>query len=148
MDGQMTKRNLLIAGSVTRNHKARRAHSHIGEETALSEFFAVAFGKDGMAGDSSYACDQAVPCSVDSTFEEILDTWIKVQSDELENCFGDDRPVGFWILTAKGLGVVKSTVRECNNDSAAYAQNRQGKALVKKLAVKVVGDPSALNGGP
>lgn len=108
--------------------------------------FAVAFGKDGFTGDSSFACDYAVPATNNSTFDELLEAWTKAQDDdgELENCFGDDRPVGFWILSKKNLDIVRSMIHEVHNDSAAYVQNSAGKHLVHKLATKVVGDPSVL----
>lgn len=119
---------------------ARRFSILVEEVVAEPKFFAIAFGKDGFAGDSGFACDFAIPCDLLSTFPDLLKAWIVKQDEdgELENCFGDERPAGFWILQAKGLDVVRSTVRECHNDSAAYAQNRAGKRLVDQLAVKIV----------
>jgi hypothetical protein len=121
----------------------------IGQETrsmARTKYFAIAFGYDGFAGDSSFACDYAIPATIKSTFAELIIAWAKAQDEdgELENCFGDSRPVGFWILTEKNLDIVRSTVVECHNDSAVYAQNSNGKALVHKLSVKIVGNAVAL----
>jgi len=108
---------------------------------ARTKYFAIAFGIDGFAGDSSFACDWAIPATSKSTFKELLEVWTKAQEEdgELENCFGDDRPVGFWILSKKNLDIVKSMVHEVHNDSAAYEQNSTGKYLVAKLSTKTVG---------
>jgi len=113
---------------------------------ARTKYFAIAFGIDGFAGDSSFACDYAIPATKNHTLQELLIAWTRSQDEdgELFNCFGNDRPVGFWILTEKSLDIVRSTVVECHNDSAAYAQNANGKALVNKLSVEIVGNAVAL----
>ena len=126
--------------------KVKRFRILVEEVKPGPEYFAVAFGNDGFTGDSSFACDYAIPATKKSTFKELLKTWTKAQKEdgELENCFGDDRPVGFWVLSKKSLGIVKSMVREVHNDSDAYMQNSTGKHLVHKLATRVVGDVAVL----
>jgi hypothetical protein len=142
----MDKRGRLVFKSTDGKPRTRRFRILIEEVKPKTEYFAVAFGSDGFMGDSSFACDYAVPAVYKPSFEGLLAVWTRAQNEdgELENCFGDDRPVGFWILSKKNLDIVKSMVHEVHNDSAAYVQNSAGKHLVHKLAVRIAGDVSVV----
>jgi len=148
----MNKHGMLVLKPMDGKGRTRRFRILVEEVKPVEErigeslFVAVAFGKDGFTGDSSFACDYAVPAVSNSTFIELLIAWTKTQDEdgELFNCFGDDRPVGFWILPTKAFNIVRSTVRECHNDGAAYVQNSAGKHLVQHLAYRVAGDSSVL----
>ena len=108
----------------------------------MSKFLAVAYGKDGFSGDSSFYVEEStfVPATDKSTFEELLAAWIGKQEEDLSlDDFDGDRPIGFWLLTKKNLVTVCQVYTEVHSDSACYQQNRTAKNLAAHLASKFVG---------
>jgi hypothetical protein len=107
---------------------------------------AVAYGSDGLAGDSAfYPSEQgAIPASKDSTFDQLLDRWkawkMEDEGLEEEDMLDEEMPVGFWLLTEDDLEkALIPTEIECWNDGQTYTVNRAVKTLCAGMAKDTVG---------
>lgn len=118
---------------------------------AKEKLVAVAFGDDGFNGDSCfYPGEDAVPVSENASFDEIFAVWRakQIKLGDWEECEDDnEKPIGFWVLTPKSLKIAKiAGSDDFSSDSACYAANRAVKRVCHHLAVRIVGDPSPLDG--
>lgn len=110
---------------------------------------AVAFGEDGLSGDSSFYFS---PFEVGSeeNFQGLLKIWaLSVcreygleEENPIKSLEEDEQefPVGFWILTQESVDSIDSSMEgyESNSDSEDYKINRMYKTRCQKAAVKVV----------
>lgn len=109
------------------------------------ELLAVPFGDDGLQGDSCFYPGEvdAVPATEESTFEELLAAWKKLDPEErgqAEELMDNEVPAGFWLLTKENLGTALMAGEvECYSDSQTYTVNRIVKMLCHRLCFALVG---------
>ena len=105
---------------------------------------AMAFGTDGIDGDSSFMC-QTQDCYDNPTWGELLADWLEDEGEGFTDIelFRDEWefvPVGFWLLEDEHAEVIDViwTAADPGSDSATYSTNRAGKAVAQKLATRTV----------
>lgn len=110
---------------------------------------AIAFGADGLAGDSQFYGEPEIPATDKSTYEGLLAKW-RLWADDYFDDLGEDSymdendyddPAGFWLLKPKDLEIAKTAYEiEAHNDSTCYHNNHMFKMLATKLASKTIKD--------
>lgn len=102
----------------------------------MKRLFAVAFGKDGMDGDSAfYAPENKIVVRPRDRFKDLLKKWEK--NPDLEP--DDERPIGFWIVDGKTLKAADAVWGSGpGNDSATYTCNRAAKMVCMTLAIRTI----------
>ena len=103
------------------------------------KLYAVPFGTDDIAGDSSFYAPGGLTLRASDTFDTLLDRYATEAQGDISD---DEQPIGFWIIdqrTKKAADAVWEADPGC--DSATYACNRSAKAICRQLAVKTIKAP-------
>jgi hypothetical protein len=97
-------------------------------------FKAVAFGRDGLTGDSAFTVD-FFHAEGNETFAELRQEWLHMMGEDDEPV---EEPVEFHLVEAKVADALENAPFSVGSDSAFYALNHALKSLAQTLAVKTI----------
>ncbi len=111
---------------------------------------AVAYGMDGLTGDSGFGVSSGIEATEDDTFEQLLERYGEdgyaaeiAREDyggDVEEYYRDSpnsKPIGFWILEKSTVEVISAMYEaDFGNDGAVYACNRAAKTAANSRAIK------------
>jgi hypothetical protein len=103
---------------------------------------ALAFGEDGIQGDSLFYFSEHIKYQKGDTFEALANRYIdqkdpELRQDKEEVAYIQGQIEGFWIVEDH-VAEIADMIEPAENDSGAYAANRSGKSIFCNKSIQTI----------